>query len=188
MGTGALGYFDNGDYMTYSSVDFGSAGTTKSILLNHSKGNREGGIMEVRIDGLEGDLIGTFKPSYTGGWDQFKTEAINVKEVEGVHDVTFVGRNQGGVLDVMFFELSDSWSFSIKTDYRVDDNNGDDVQCTYNVVKEAFTEQVFNVGNSNTYDTVEQEFFYILGTNNEKDAKDAVYNLCGAAQRSVEEV
>jgi hypothetical protein len=187
VATGAVGSLDNGDYLTYSSIDFGPSGMTKSILLNHSKGNRNGKV-EVRLNGPDGQLISTFTPTYTGGWDKFMTTSLSISEVEGVHDLTFVAKDARGVLDLKWFELTDSWSFSIATNYKVNDNGGSDVQCDYDLLKEAFTEQKFNSNNGNEYDDAEQEFFHILGVSDEGAAKDAVYNLCGKAQKNTEEV
>ena len=187
VSTGAIGHFDNGDYLTYTDIDFGSSGTTKSILLNHSKGNRDGKV-EVRLGGPDGEVISTFTPSYTGGWDKFMTASLSISVVEGVHDVTFVARDAGGVLDLKWFELADTWSFSIATNYKVNDVGGSDVQCDYDLLMTGFTEQKYNANNGNTKDTAEKEFFHILGVANLEDAEKAVYDLCGKAQKNTEEM
>jgi hypothetical protein len=87
--SGGIGHFDNGDYLGYRDIDFGTYGITKSILLNHSKGNWNGKV-EVRLDDPEGQLIGTFFPDYTGGWDKYTTSSLSINATEGVHDVYFV--------------------------------------------------------------------------------------------------
>ena len=77
------------------------------------------------------------------------------------------------------------WSFQIKTNYNVDDNNGNDVQCNYEVAKAAFEEDVFNqsiLKDGSCTNTVEEEFFAQLGVDTLGDAKAAVYAICGSAQ------
>ena len=80
------------------------------------------------------------------------------------------------------------WSFQIKTNYNVDDNNGNDVQCTYEVVKAAFEEDVFSqniLKDEACTNTVEEEFFAQLGVETLKEAEDAVYAICGSAQEKM---
>ena len=90
------------------------------------------------------------------------------------------------MLNLKSFELMDQVVFSVSTDYKVDDQNGKDVQCTYIVLKDAFTEQVYN--KMSTSKSADEEFFASLGTSNEGAARAAVYQLCGQAQDSVENV
>ena len=107
VGSNAIGYFDNGDYVTYSSINFGSSGTSKSILISYAKGNT-GGRAEIRIGGPSGTLIATFSPSNTGGWgsSNVQSEYVLIDDVEGIHDVTFVGKDKSGVMNLVSFELS----------------------------------------------------------------------------------
>ena len=82
------------------------------------------------------------------------------------------------------------WSFHIETNYNVDDNNGNDVQCTYEVAKDAFEEQVFNQTSIFSRDdgctnTAEEEFFAQLGVETLAQAEDAVYAICGDAQEKM---
>ena len=80
------------------------------------------------------------------------------------------------------------WSFQVDTNYNVDDNNGNDVQCTYEVVKAAFDEEVFSqtiLKDDGCTNSVEQEFFAQLGVDTLQDAKDAVYAICGSAQEKM---
>ena len=180
-----IGHFDNGDHVTYESLNFGPYGTTKSILLSYAKGNRNGRL-EIRLGGLEGELIGEFLPTNTGGWGEYIDTHVNIKDVEGVHDLTFVGREVSGVLNLGQFQLSDKVQLSVSTKYKVDDSNGVDVQCRYSVLLDAFNEQVFNITNDG-WSTVETEFFSYLGVSNEASARDAVDDICKSAQGTIEE-
>ena len=93
-GSNDMREFDNGDYLTYSSINFGSSGTSTRILITYAK-NNTGGKIEIRIGGPGGTLIGTFSPSDTGSWnDATKTDDVPINDVEGIHDVTFVGKDR----------------------------------------------------------------------------------------------
>merc|ERR550539_2094943 len=106
-GKTTVGWFDNNDYLTYASANFGPSGTTKAIRINYSKGTHNGRV-EVRLGvGTTGQLIGEFKPASTSGWHNFMTSYIDIEDVEGVHDITLVAKDIGGVLDLAWFELAD---------------------------------------------------------------------------------
>ena len=80
------------------------------------------------------------------------------------------------------------WSFHINTNYNVDDNNGNDVQCTYEVAKDAFEEEVFSQSlllKDGCSNTVEEEFFAHLGVETLEEAEDAIYAVCGSAQEKI---
>ena len=100
-----IGYFDNGDYLTYNSLNFGPSGTTKSIDISYSKGNT-GSWLQLRIDGPDGRVIGEFHPSNTGDWGNFVTASINIDDVDGTHALTLVGKGGYGVMNIDFFKLS----------------------------------------------------------------------------------
>ena len=100
-------YFDDSDYITYNDVNFGPVDTTKSIRISYAKGNGDGAKMEVRLDGQAGQLIGEFIPIRTGGWDDYRTTYFNIKDVDGVHNVTLVGKGSSGVLNLEWIELPD---------------------------------------------------------------------------------
>ena len=101
---GNLGYFDNNDYVTYTNVNFGSAGTTNNIKLRYAKSNN-GGMMEIRSGGPTGTLLATFNPTNTRGWQIYVTADIPIS-ANGIRDITFVGKNVVGVLNFKWFELT----------------------------------------------------------------------------------
>merc|ERR1719384_582478 len=96
--------FDNNDFVTYKNLNFGPSGTTKSVRMSYSKGN-QGGKIELRLGDLTGPIIGEFSTSFTGGWNSFKTVDIIIDDVEGINDLTIVGRDSWGVLDIEWFQL-----------------------------------------------------------------------------------
>jgi len=99
--------FDNGNYLTYASANFGPSGSTKGIRINYSKGNT-GGKVEVRLGlGTTGRLIGEFRPAKTESWINYLTAYFDIEEdVEGIQDITFVSKSSN-VLNLAWFELSD---------------------------------------------------------------------------------
>jgi len=105
----SVGHFDDNDYVTYNSLNFGVTAITKSILLSYSKGNvNRGHKMELRIGGHDGDIIGEFSPSNTGSWFSYATARIEISDVTGINDLTLVGKGGSGILNIDYFELSSS--------------------------------------------------------------------------------
>ena len=183
-----IGSFDKGDHVTYDSLNFQSV---RSVCISYGKGNSNGKL-ELRLGNSTGELVGEFRPSYTGGWDKYKTTCINIKEVEGEHDLTFVAKDTWGVLNLEKFELSDNIELSLATKYKVNDNNGVDIQCRYSTLLIAFTEQVFNAVNANAADAtdaeIEEAFYAFLGdgVTGLVQASAAVDVVCKSAQDTIE--
>ena len=110
VGKGAyIGHFDNNDYLTYNSLNFGRSGTRKkSVQLRYAKGNY-GGKLELRIGGTTGTLIGEYSPAQTGKnwWNAaFTTVYIDIDDVIGIQDLTLVGKGVLGVMNIDWFKLS----------------------------------------------------------------------------------
>jgi hypothetical protein len=101
---------DNNDFIKIRDVDFGSIGT--GIFTANVSSGSNGGTIELRIDALDGDIIGTLPVSYTGGWDEWVTKTINVNRTTGIHDLYLIFK--GSELDEELFNL-DYWVFSEKT-------------------------------------------------------------------------
>ena len=101
-----IGWYDTGDYMTYANVNFGPIGTSKSIKISFAKGNN-GGTVIAKLGGADGTQIGQFTPNHSGGWHSWAVGTITLDiEVDGIHDLTFVGTGGGGVLNLQWFELA----------------------------------------------------------------------------------
>nr|WP_137697494.1 carbohydrate-binding protein [Ruminiclostridium herbifermentans] len=84
-GTGKnIGYIQNGDYTVYQKVDFGSGAASFEASAGS---NSNGGNIEIRLDGLNGTLIGTCAVPNTGGWKSWTNVSCNVSGVTGQHDV-----------------------------------------------------------------------------------------------------
>ena len=86
---------DNGDYIKVRSVDFkNGAGQVEASLASASAGGK----IEIRIDGKDGNLIGTLDVNGTGGDQIWKTVSGKVTKTKGVHDVYFVFKGGDGNL------------------------------------------------------------------------------------------
>ena len=63
--------------------------------------------MELRLDAVDGDSLGTLPVPYLGDWDDYRPLTTEVREVRGVHDLYFVFRG-GGPHELFRF---DHWWF-----------------------------------------------------------------------------
>jgi hypothetical protein len=101
---------NHGDWIAVSGLDFGDQGAG-TFTANVASGSR-GGEIELRIDSLDGQVIGTLPVSSTGGWDNWKTITTVVSGVTGVHDVYMIFKGQ---TSEELFKL-DYWMFNEKRD------------------------------------------------------------------------
>ena len=59
----------DGDYIKVRDVDFGETGPKRFVAAASSR--YHGGEMELRIDGRDGEVIGTLRIPYTGEWENW---------------------------------------------------------------------------------------------------------------------
>ncbi|TCO10668.1 glycoside hydrolase family 43 protein [Natronoflexus pectinivorans] len=95
---------NNGNYIKVRDVDFGRG--ARNFKASVASG-RAGGNIEIRIGGVDGELLGTCKVENTGGDKNWAVKSCKVKRVRGVHDVYFVFT--GGEGNLFNF---DWWQFS----------------------------------------------------------------------------
>ncbi len=86
---------ENGDYLKVRSVDFGNG--AKEIEASIASASL-GGMIEVRLNNPNGELIGSLIVKNTGGWQNWKTIKGNLKKVTGVNDICFVFKGEKGEL------------------------------------------------------------------------------------------
>lgn len=85
----------NGDYIKLQNVAFGNR-LPRTFTARVASGLR-GGQIEIRVDSLGGQLIGTLNVSGTGGWEQWQTMTIDLTSiVTGIHDLYFVFTGRKG--------------------------------------------------------------------------------------------
>ncbi|WBS00020.1 family 43 glycosylhydrolase [Pseudoduganella sp. SL102] len=98
----------DGDHIRVRNVDFGAAGArafTASLSSTAKAGTASGAAIEIRLDKLDGQLIGTLPVSGTGG--EWARQSVPVSGAAGVHDIVFVFRGAAG--DALF--KFDYWRF-----------------------------------------------------------------------------
>jgi arabinoxylan arabinofuranohydrolase len=97
---------DNNDHIKVKSVDFGTGALSFEASVASAG---PGGTIELRLDAVEGTLLGTCTVEPTGGWQSWTSVECDVDEVTDVHDLFLVFKGQNGPL----FNL-DYWQFTPK--------------------------------------------------------------------------
>jgi len=97
----------NDAFTKVKDVDFRKDGASKFTARLGTTHNSDVS-MEVRLDGVAGELIGTIKVPMTGGNDRWALVTTDIQKVTGIHDVYFVFKGKASS-KIMFF---DYWMFS----------------------------------------------------------------------------
>jgi len=84
-GGSGMGYIENGDYLTFNKVNFGSGAT--SFKARVAYGGDSSTTIELRLGGPTGTLIGSLKVASTGGWDSYKELSTTVSGASDVKDL-----------------------------------------------------------------------------------------------------
>ena len=79
-----IGFIEDGDYVVYKNIDFGSGASSFEARV---ASDTDGGSIELRLDSINGPLIGTCPVDGTGGWQTWTTVACDVSGAEGSHDL-----------------------------------------------------------------------------------------------------
>jgi len=86
----------NGEWLKFKSVDFGTGAKTFQI---RAASATSGGSMVIRLDSLTGTIVGTCSVPGTGGWQTWATRTCTVSGATGVHDLYLQLKGSGtGVL------------------------------------------------------------------------------------------
>jgi arabinoxylan arabinofuranohydrolase len=84
----AVSFIKDGSYIKVKGVDFDSAGA-ESFEVRASSGN-SGGNVELHLDKVDGQLVGTCAIAGTGSWQTWTTTSCNVSGATGIHDLFLV--------------------------------------------------------------------------------------------------
>ncbi|BAV08943.1 Por secretion system C-terminal sorting domain-containing protein [Filimonas lacunae] len=79
-----VGYIENGDWIRFSGVDFGTGATGVSVRV---ASNATGGTIKFRLDAAGGPQIGAINVTSSGGWQTWTTMTASVSGASGVHDL-----------------------------------------------------------------------------------------------------
>lgn len=102
-GTDNIGNVHNGDWAVYNNIDLTGMYSIKARVATV----KDGVFIEVRLDGIGGELLATIPVTKTGAWQTWTTEQANIGVVDGVHDLFFVFKGgSGGILNANWFGFS----------------------------------------------------------------------------------
>lgn len=103
-----VAFIDNGDYIAFQNVDFGSGASTFQVRV---ASNASGGAIEARLDGVNGTLIATAQIPGTGGWQNWTTVTANASGATGVHTLylKFTG-GSGNLFNLLWFKFASGLS------------------------------------------------------------------------------
>ncbi|MDD8046173.1 MAG: carbohydrate-binding protein, partial [Verrucomicrobiota bacterium] len=83
-----IGWIEHGDWTRYAAVDFG-AGADRFEFRAAAPG--QGGLIEVRLDGPEGQLLGVCRVRNTGDWQTWASFTTQLEQpIKGVQDLCLV--------------------------------------------------------------------------------------------------
>lgn len=99
-----VGYIDNGDYLAFNSVDFGSGANRAEFRVASAT---SGGAIEIRLGGVNGTLAGTCSVPGTGGWQSWTTVSCTTSLIAGVQSLylKFTG-GAGNLFNVRWLQFS----------------------------------------------------------------------------------
>ena len=106
LGGKSVAFIQNNDWVKYSNIDLTNMNSIEALASSQTSG----GNLEIFIDGLDNELLGTISITNTTGWQKYESFNANIADVTGVHDVFFKFTGGNGFL----FNL-DSVSFSEDT-------------------------------------------------------------------------
>jgi Carbohydrate binding module (family 6)/Right handed beta helix region len=99
-----IGSLDNGDWVKYSSLDFGVGVREFSANLGVDAAFA-GQALELRLDSPQGKLIGSLTVAATGGFEVYTVQTTPVSAASGVHDLFLVARGGSGVANLDSFRF-----------------------------------------------------------------------------------
>ncbi len=85
-----IGWIEHGDWARYEPVDFGDRTDRLEI---RAASVTEGGVIEVRLDGPEGERLGAVTVPNTGGWQSWETYVVTLKPISGRRTVCLTFRS-----------------------------------------------------------------------------------------------
>jgi len=104
-----LGGAQNGNYVGYMNVDFGThAATSAEFRVSNSTNN---GAIEIRVGSPNGTLIGTATIPAGNGWGSYVTVKCNVSSVFGLNNVYLIYKGTGYFANLNYFKFNIGYTF-----------------------------------------------------------------------------
>jgi hypothetical protein len=131
-----IGYINNGDYVVFNNIDFGSGATSFKALIAASGTSS----IQIRSGSPTGTLLGTLSVTSTGGWDTYEEQTCSVSKVTGANDLYLVF---SGAVNVDWFTFTGGTVNSpVPTSQNIEDINGDGA---VNMIDVMMIADIFNV-------------------------------------------
>ena len=86
-GADCVGWIEPGDWIRYESVDLGQRAARIEI---RAASATSGGVIEIRLDALDGEILGTCSVPNTGGWQSWSSFHAKIKPISGVKTLCMV--------------------------------------------------------------------------------------------------
>lgn len=101
-----LGWINDGEWVSYNNVDFGSGGY--KIFNARIASAEQGGEIDIRLNGINGQSIGVCQAPSTGDWQNWVTVSCSINsDVVGTKTVYLLFNGQGEYLyNINWFEFS----------------------------------------------------------------------------------
>lgn len=96
-----LGHLDNGDWARYNDINLSNVNSFNAMLSARNS-NRS---IEIRLDSLNGTLIGTLSVPNTGEWHSYVNRTTTISSVSGTHDVFLIFK--GGSFNIGSFGFTE---------------------------------------------------------------------------------
>jgi hypothetical protein len=99
-----VGWIENGDWTQYDNIDLTDMKSVTARVSSKTTGNN----IEVRLDGLDGELIAEIPVTNTGDNQIWVTDSVNIIPTSGLHDVylVFTG-GESYLYNINWFGFSD---------------------------------------------------------------------------------
>ena len=94
-----LTYISGGDWSSYELIPFGNNATAEIPFRVRVAAPQKGDIIELRLDKLDGKVIGTIPITATGGWDKFETLSTTLTGIAGYRTIylCYKGDSENGM-------------------------------------------------------------------------------------------
>lgn len=86
-----IGWIDPGDWARYEGVDFGAGAEQVELRVASAT---TGGTIELRLDGPEGELLGSCQVRNTGDWQKWVSVKATIKPTSGVRTLCLVFKSR----------------------------------------------------------------------------------------------
>ena len=86
-----IGYIHDGDWVKYANFDFGDDGV--NIIEVSAGGINDNASIDIYLDNLYGEYLGTIEVNNSGDWEVFETTSLSFNTTSGTHDLYFKFNN-----------------------------------------------------------------------------------------------